>query len=591
MNFKLNQYRGACINTDNVVIITRTPAQARVLINNISNYWVDVYNGASYYVTMQSGKLQLSSSNTDNIGLKLTFSQSYSKDSNYNNPQLNSSSPSQYTYNINLSYNTYTVYSVNGETSTSGPSPPNYGVIGTVGNDTFKASTQYNIRVKSIYGGAVGNSFIVRPNMSNYNYTLSSSTANNNTKKNNTVEFENSETKSYTVLKTGYCVPNTFIKLTKQSNVIPTANKSYYFQFVIPQLNFTTAIDNHTLDNVSKDISMNSAVYNPFAGYSTNNTEFTNAGQSTTVNWYWDYVRTSFGPATFALNSPTVRLYQNYDTEFQKLIYNGSMHDLNNLTTNSEYGDFKLNINSSGSIINASFLQDYSRYNLINENNRISVNIPKWIYYNGVTGQFKTCYANVMAHNNQMCAMGSVINRNDFGFPTSVEVLLYTTDRYSSTIYNTPSVNYKSQNLTTISFPFTTAYRTSYPISASLNSSTINFNALIKNVSSNALPYLLSSLPVSDSPFNWTTDDSINPAMWVKSTSLPSLPMLHITPVNKRGNDVLINFIGTTSTLNTINMCVARSTPIRLTVDNALNVISELDETGNFIGKNIDIHS
>ena len=208
-----------------------------------------------------------------------------------------------------------------------------------------------------------------------------------------------------------------------------------------------------------------------------------------------------------------------------------------------------------------------------------------------MTGQFKTCYANVMAHNNQMCAMGSVINRNDFGFPTSVEVLLYTTDRYSSTIYNTPSVNYKSQNLTTISFPFTTAYRTSYPISASLNSSTINFNALIKNVSSNALPYLLSSLPVSDSPFNWTTDDSINPAMWVKSTSLPSLPMLHITPVNKRGNDVLINFIGTTSTLNTINMCVARSTPIRLTVDNALNVISELDETGNFIGKNIDIHS
>jgi hypothetical protein len=592
MNFKLKQYRGACINSTNVVSISRTPARAKVLLNNISNELVNVYKGASYYVVTQSGKLQLSLSDTNNIGLKLTFSQSYSKDSNYGqNLLLNSSSTN--TYNINLSYNTYTVTSVNdSETSLIPHVVPINGVIGIVGNDaTFKASTPYKIYVKSIYGGAVGNSFKVTPNMSNYNYTISSSTANNNTKKNNTVAFENSELKYYTVLKNGYCVPNTFIKLTKQSNVIPTVNKSYYFQFVIPQLNFTTAIDNHTLDNVATDISMNSAVYNPFAGYSANNTEFTNAGQGTTVNWYWDYVRTSFGPATFALNSPTVKLYQNYGTEFNKLIYNGSMYDLNNLTTTSEYGEFKLNINSSGSIINASFLQDYSRYNLINESNRISLNIPKWVYYNGVAGQFKTCYANVMANNNQICAMGSVINRNDFGFPTSVEVLLYTTDRYSSTIYNTPSVNYKSQNLTTISFPFTAAYRTSYPISASLNINTINFNALIKAVSSNVLPYSSSSLPVSDSPFNWATDNSINPEKWVKSTSLPSLPMLHLTPVNKRGNDVLINFIGTTSTLNTINMCVARSTPIRLTVDNALNIISELDETGNFIGKNIDIHS
>jgi len=595
MKFKLNQYRGACSNNDsnNVVTITRTPAQAKVLLNNISKDLVDVYNGASFNVIVQSDKLQLSDSNSNRIGLRLTFSQSYSKHSNYGqNLQLNSSS--NHTYDINLSYNTYTVTTYNnGVTATVGPAAPVGRIIGTVGNDAFKASTPYKIQVRSIYGGTPGNSFKVKPDMTNYKYTISSCTANDNSKTNNiTANFENSALLYYSDLRSGYRVPNTFIKLTKQSTKIPTL-KSYYFQFVIPKLKFTTAINNHELDTLYKDISMTSNTYNPFSAVSTlNNTTFRNTVQGTTVSWYWNYVRTSFGPATFALNSPKVKLYQNYDSAvFKQVIYDGYMHDLYTLGS-SPHGAFNLTIdsNASSSMFKASFLQDYSRYNLVNNNNRIIVNIPKWIYYNGTSGQYKTCYANVVKNNSQMCAIGSVINRNDFGFPTSVEVLLYTTDNYSSTIYES-AINKQSNNLTTISFPFTSVYRTSYPINASsLSESTINFNALIKSVSINSSPYLSSALPASDAPFYWSQSTSVD-TNWVKSSSLPSLPMLYVTPVNKKGTDVLINFVNSVSTLNTINMCVSRSLPIRVTVDNALNIISEIDEAGNFIGKDIEIHS
>jgi hypothetical protein len=57
------------------------------------------------------------------------------------------------------------------------------------------------------------------------------------------------------------------------------------------------------------------------------------------------------------------------------------------------------------------------------------------------------------------------------------------------------------------------------------------------------------------------------------------------------GSDALDTFVRNTNGVEKINMCVSRTTPIRVIIDAAKNIIAEIDEAGNFVGTSIDIHS
>ena len=610
MNFKLNQYRGACKNRTNIYIrITRIGAEATFTIDTNTTSDIPIYNGVSYYVTYSGTNLVLSSNNTNSIGIKLNFSQSYTKDSDYTSTQLTKDYP------IMLDFNTYQIISQN-NTSIRYQNiiTPNNGVIGTVGNityhttsESYATTTPYTIKVQSIYGGSVGKVFKVQPDIQNYRYKLYKQTANNNTYNDRAITESDPTLLSYSTLKSTYKIQNTFIKLIKDSS-IPSSAKKYYFQFAVPK--FTATSISGSVSNMTKNVdntyfTMGSNTYKPFETTMSNNVTYTNSTQFTTVGQYFDYVYNDFGSTYFNLNSPNVKLYQNYvastpngTTGSGNLVYSGTINELRNLansTVNDSTNTYKLSTSNSSdtSIIKATFLQDYTKFGLSNEDNYLVVNIPKIIYYNGNDGLYTSCSANVINTASKMCAMGSIINRNTYGFPTSVDVLVYTTDSYSSSIYtlsSTNTVTTTTNGLTTISFPFTNVYKTRYNVNTSaLSTTSCNFNNLITNITGLSVSPPISSPTFVDTPFTWTTYND----NWVTSSTpnLPTLPMIFITPINKNGSDALDTFVRNTDGVEKINMCVSRTTPIRVIIDAAKNIIAEIDEAGNFVGTSIDIHS
>ena len=211
---------------------------------------------------------------------------------------------------------------------------------------------------------------------------------------------------------------------------------------------------------------------------------------------YWNYI-TQQSPTFFPLKSSNIKLEQNLSSSTTQTIYNGTLEKLihnDNVSGAYDLSSATTMISSKSGNISCRFLQDYSNFNLTNNNNYIILDIPTLILPN--TDASSVIWSNFKVYTSesiQMVAMGTNIIRDvSYGFPTAVNVVLYITpkinaivsdNKYNTYVADTLDIISEAPNqLPTTSIPFTKKYVKSYPITYSSNTSTNTYNVNVYDI-------------------------------------------------------------------------------------------------------------
>ena len=375
-----------------------------------------------------------------------------------------------------------------------------------------------------------------------------------------------------------YDISGTYLKVGF-GTLAPPQLGTYATQVSNPQVGFIESVgpagqvEKYYLDIVSGNTN---ATYNPFpASGHTGITGMTGLNNTTfkdnTNTTFYQYANGN-GTNTsvdvlndssynFALNAPLLTISQSLGMTSATVIGPTGLYNILHSGSSGYFIGATGVIDSSNTTVK--FYQDLSLYNggtgSTAQANTINITFPSLIDPSGSTYSIFGKAANTVTIN----AMGTVTNRDMYGFPESITANLYKTVPYAGNLYNLSAVGLPN-GLLVDDIVFVDHQSRTYNISVDpTNSNSVNFVNTILDVSGGA----------------WS---DITPYAGASGTFV-------MVPLNTAGQTGL-NDLLTLNTTNNLTVLAVTANPIRTTVDIANSLISEIDQAGNITGSMVTLH-